>query len=210
MEIKSQIYNTYLKYLRYGKPYTLRKNFENLNAEDNVALLRLETFFNKFSHINIDEYFKAYRVIYPEDEHYPNLSYFYTRKAIKTYSLYQKQKWNQNPEDQLEEIRDGFKFLGSFCLQNNIRLTEYLKHKYLYMYSWIQHLKEHRINPYCLMEIGNIWQTFSEYTEEEQELYLKDLIDDFEAYKIRYANSPKTKAFVKGATQKIDFLLNKK
>jgi hypothetical protein len=65
------------------------------------------------------------------------------------------------------------------------------------------------------MELGNFEKTLYNLTEEEKDIYVKNLCEKVESYKVRYHNSPKTKAFVKQSTEKIkefvkQYLQNKK
>ena len=78
------IYNTYLKNLRDGKPFQYRKNFSDLSIEIKSLLIKLEYFFQKYSHIKINEYFEAPNKLHPEEK-YPYLNFFTTRAAIRTY-----------------------------------------------------------------------------------------------------------------------------
>lgn len=94
-----------------------------------------------------------------------------------------------------------------FCFKNKISLNQYLNFKNGYMYSWLNHYREHRINPYGLMELGNLNNVFSLLSEDEQDLYSNTLLNKIETFKVRYHNSPKTKEYVKTITKKIeDFL----
>jgi hypothetical protein len=202
------IYNTYLKNLRDGKPFQYRKNFSDLSIEIKSLLIKLEYFFQKYSHIKINEYFEAPNKLHPEEK-YPYLNFFTTRAAIRTYSIYKKQKEEENPENQFEEIKESLRFIGMFCFKNKISLNQYLNFKNGYMYSWLNHYREHRINPYGLMELGNLNNVFSLLSEDEQDLYSNTLLNKIETFKVRYHNSPKTKEYVKTITKKIEDFLKK-
>ena len=77
------------------------------------------------------------------------------------------------------------------------------------MYAWLNHYREHRINPYSLMELGNTTNVFNLLTEDERELYSNTMLDKFETFKNRYHGSPKTKSFVRLVTNKIEDFLKK-
>ena len=202
------IYNTYLKNLRDCKPFQYRKNFSDLSIEIKSLLIKLEYFFQKYSHIKINEYFEAPNKLHPEEK-YPYLNFFTTRAAIRTYSIYKKQKEEENPENQFEEIKESLRFIGMFCFKNKISLNQYLNFKNGYMYSWLNHYREHRINPYGLMELGNLNNVFSLLSEDEQDLYSNTLLNKIETFKVRYHNSQKTKEYVKTITKKIEDFLKK-
>jgi hypothetical protein len=213
-ELQQKIYNTFLKNLRYGLPYRSRKDFSNLDETEKNTLERLSYFFEKYKHINIYEFFEAPRIVY-SDEKYPNLKYFLSRNAIKTYTTYKNQKEDENPEKQLNEIKKSIMFIGKFCIKNNISMFDYLKHKTGYVPSWINHYRERKINPYSLMELGNFEKDLYSLTEEEKDIYVKNFTEKLESYKVRYFNSSKTKNLVKVSTKKIknfveEYLQNKK
>lgn len=202
------IYNTYLRYSRYGKPFQIRKDFSDLSTEVKSLLVKLENFFKKYSHIKIDEYFEAPIILHSEEK-YPYLDFFTTRAAIRTYSIYKKQKEDENPEKQFEEIKESLRFVGMFCLKNKISLSQYLKFKNGYTYAWLNHYREHKVNPYSLMELDNLDYALNNILEEERELYANTLLDKFEVFKTRYYNSSKTKEYVKLLTKKISEFLKK-
>jgi hypothetical protein len=76
------------------------------------------------------------------------------------------------------------------------------------MPAWMQHYREHNINPYSLMELGDVNQ-FKMLEEDEKALWAGDFFNKFDSYRIRYYNSERTKSFVKEATQKIKLFLKK-
>jgi len=207
-DFQKTIYNTFLKNSRYDLPYKLRKDFSDLDPKLKYLLQKLENFFQKYSHIKIEEYFEAPRVLHP-DEKYPHLDFFSTRAAIKTYSIYKKQKEDQNPETQFEDIKESLRFIAMFCFKEKIPLKEYLNHRNGYLYSWVNHYREHKINPYSIMELGNFNNVFTLLSEDERDLFSNTMLNKFETFKTRYHSSPKTKQYVKAITQKIETFLKK-
>lgn len=207
-DFEKQIYNCYLKNFRKGEPYKPRKDFSNVNPNVIVSLKKISYFLSKYNHIKMEEYFEAPNFLY-KDEKYPSLASFTGRAALKTYALYQKQKEDRNPENQFEEIKSGFKFIAMFCVGNNISLSQYLTHKTGYMLSWLNHYREHRINPYCLFEIGNVLSTLDQIPRDELTLFSQNLYDNILAYKNRYVNSPKTKEYCREILKRITSFINK-
>lgn len=202
------IYNTYLRYSRYGKPFQIRKDFSDLSSEVKSLLIKLENFFKKYTHIKIEEYFEAPVFLHPEEK-YPFLDFFTTRAAIRIYSIYKKQKEDENPEKQFEEIKESLRFIGMFCLQNKISLHQYLTYKNGYTCSWLNHYREHKINPYSIMELDGLDKALGNILEEERELYANTLLDKFEVFRTRYHSSLKTREYVKLLTKKISDFLKK-
>jgi hypothetical protein len=207
-EFEKFIYNSYLKYSRFGQPFKLRKDFDSFDANLLVYLKKISYFLSRYNHIDVDEYFKSFCYIHP-GEKYPNLDFFYSRLALKTFCLYKKQQENRDPENQFEEIKNGFRFIGNFCIENKIPVKKYLYHKTSYMFSWLNHYREHRISPYCLMELGNVIEVLDNLQKDEVSLFANNLNNTFVAFKTRYMNSKETTNLVKQATDKIENFVKK-
>lgn len=197
---EQDIYNCFLKHFRNGLPYQPRKDFSDLSNENIVLLKRLANFFNKFSHIKPDDFFKAPKELH-KDEKCPPLKFFTTRPAIRSYSLYMQQLEKQSPEKQIDKIKEGLRFIAKFCVNNNISLEKYLGFKIGCMPVWTQHYREHNINIYCLMELGD--NNFKNLQEDEQFYWAPGLIENIDSIRIRYYNSPVLKKFLKEATLRI-------
>ena len=185
---EKQIYNTYLATTRsqQNKPFKLR----------------LSLFFKKYPHIKPDEFFKAPYQVYPDTAHL-DISFFLTRAAIKSYSLYQQKIRDTSPDLQLEDIRESLKFIGSFCLKNKILIENYLFHKTGCIYTWMMHYREHYINIYSLFEIGDLSSALIKISLEEKKILVDDLQQTIGTYKFRYFNSSSAKKLVQEGTEKI-------
>jgi hypothetical protein len=207
-EIQKRIYNCYLKNLRYGQPYRPRQDFSDIDPNTMLCLVKLSSFFQNYPHINIEEYFEAPNVLFKGDK-YPPLKSFIGRSAIRNYSLYQRQKQDRNPETQFDEIRDSFKFIGLFCIANKIHVGQYLRHKTGYMYSWLDHYRQNRVNPYALFGIDNLIQIMNDIPRDERDLFANNLEENLISFYNRYEKSPKTKAFCKELLKKIDSFVSK-
>ena len=91
------IYNTFLAIVRSGcgKPYKLRKNWEGFEEKpEYLQIKKLANFFDRHDNINMDDFFKAPFIVYPEPSNY-DLRFYNTLKAIKIYKIY-KNKLNKN------------------------------------------------------------------------------------------------------------------
>jgi hypothetical protein len=209
MEIKEKykkIYNCFLKHYRNGEPFQQRKDFSSLNGNTRTDLLKVGSFLEKYPQINWDEFFGAFRFLHP-DEKTPNLNFFATRAAIKIYNTYKNIKELENPENQMEEIKKSYHYIGMFCLEYKLNLDDYIKHKAINMYSWIKHYRDRRINLYSLMELGDIQSQLSRLPEDELQLYANDLIQKINKIKLNYRNSTTVKNYVKNLKQKTNFFL---
>jgi len=207
-EKHKNIYNCFLKHFRNGEPYQPRKDFTKLDDISKAELSKMYIFFDKFPHINWDDFFGAPRSLYP-DEKCPRLGFFLTRAAIKSYNMLKQKNELRNPKLQIEDIRKSMGFIGMFCMKNGIEVNQYLHHKDALMYSWMNHYREHHINIYSVMEMGDVMSIITSLEEDERQLYLRDLAQNIGKMKMDYYNSPETKAFVVTATKKISNFVEK-
>lgn len=203
--LDKQIYNCFLKHSRHGQPWKPRKDFDGISQEILNQLNLLHNFFNKFKHIDLNEFFYAPIDLYPDDP-YPRLNYFTSRKAIKSYTLFKTKQRNQNPDNQLENIKNGFSFITKYCLLEKITLEEYIHKKHGLMPIWTEHYRNYQINPYCLMELGDL--NLDKFSSEELDIWMPGLKDLFKAFKSRYANSFKAKELTKKITSRIKEFLS--
>lgn len=204
---EKNIYNCFLKHFRNGLPYQPRKDFSNISPTLVVQLRKINAFFSKFPHITPDDFFGAPRELHP-DENCPPIQFFITRPAIRAYSLAMKKKEDESPEKQLDKIKESFHFVAMFCLKNRIQIDDYLNHKTRSMPTWMQHYREHNVNPYALIGLGNL-DRFRMMNEEERIIWSGDFFDRIDSYKTRYYTSEKTKTLVKEAIKKIKEFLKK-
>lgn len=154
-EKEKHIYNSFLYASRKAKnkPVRLRQNFDNLQSEHEVALKKLNILLSKYTYINYSDFFIAPYRVYGADNYF-DLSFFNTRKAIKCYSLYCKEKQVQDPdgEESLSTLKDCLKFIYTFCLEEKITLAQYknLTEQVGSLPVIFTHLKNHKINFYTL------------------------------------------------------------
>lgn len=207
---EKQIYNCYLKNMRKGEPYTPRKDFSDIKSDTTVSLKKISYFLNKYPHIKMEEYFEAPNFLY-KDEKYPTLTSFTSRAALKNYALYQKQKEDRNPENQFDEIKDGYRFIALFCIKMEIHMNDYITHRNGYMYSWLNHYREHRINPYCLFALGDVISTLDKIPRDELSLFAQNLYENIVSYYNRYNSSSKTKKYCNEIIKRLEnFIYNNK
>jgi hypothetical protein len=157
-EKEKSIYNSHLYASRKAKnkPVRLRQNFDNIKSKDEVALKKLNLLLSKYSHINYSDFFIAPYKVYGSDDYF-DLSFFNTRRAIKCYSIYCKDKETQNPdsEDTINTVKECLKFIYNYCHDKKITLEEYKTYipesapdSATPEVFW--HLKNHHINFYTL------------------------------------------------------------
>lgn len=203
---QQKIYNQHLSsYRRHqNKPYTLRENFDDFEKEkpeDYVNLMKLERIFNQHSQLNRRYYFEAPYKIYP-DKDYFNLQFYTTMAAIKTYSLYMKQINAASPDspDQMYYINDSLIFIRNFCIENNITLSQYLAFRKYLALSWATHLADHNISIYVFLGFDylnlSVYDMFFNMPEDERELLLGDIIENYPIYKDNLNKSKHAKHLV--------------
>ena len=208
-EEEKNCYNTYLRVSRSLKnePFRLRKNFDGFEKDPKYDYVkRLTEFFNRYIHINIENFLKAPYIIYKDTEHF-SLDYYLTQKAIKAYHLYNLYLQNLRPDnkEQLEIIKKSLKFIYDFCKQENIKLDDYItyKEKDSLVYSWVLHIKEHKICVYVLFYFSNFQYILYNIPKDEQELFLNDIITSYATFKMRYEASVYAKTFITQGFKKL-------
>lgn len=152
-EREKQIYNSYLIASRSvkNKPFKLRQNFDSVDNETYVALMKLGIFFSKNSNIKQIDFFTAPFSYYGPDNFF-DLGFFLTTKAIKCYSLYIKKKETQDPDNEntILNTKDCCLFIYKYCTENKITLHEYKSMINGTTPIILQHLRDHNINFYTL------------------------------------------------------------
>lgn len=209
--VQKKIYNTYLYVTRTseGKPFNARKSFDKMDDSTILFLTRIGNLLNRYPHIDPVEYFTAPYKIYPNAEHF-TLEYYAGMGAVSAYSSYMKQICEMPPDSnaQLEFIKRSLKFIGSFCLKNGIELEQYPFHKTGVTYDWMKHVKKHEISIYVLMEFPEINTIINKVENDERELFLGDIGENYHNYKSKYIKSKLAKELVRQGTEKVKKIIN--
>lgn len=212
-EFEERIYNLFLKTTRQqqGQPYKLRKNFDTLDSSSKVYLKKLSCFFNKHTHIGIEDFFTAPFIIYP-DETFFDLQYFTTLKAVKTFSLYQKHIQNLAPDsnEQLLRIQQSIKFILNFCKEYKININEYISYKKENIPCFLSHLKEYKVNFYTLYGFSDFEQVFKKIDNDIIKFMFDEQIYELmRVSKVKLYGSTKAKTLVDLGLQRASELLKK-
>ena len=137
------IYNNYLEVSKKinNKPVKYRKNFENFPDKNFIIINKLSSFFNKFNHLKIKDFFEAPYFVY--DENYFDLKFYLGPKAIKAYTLYNDKFLLNNPDDDktLSKMQESIKFIYNYCKDNNINIKDYLTIKEGEYNVFLKHIK---------------------------------------------------------------------
>tara|TARA_R100000808_G_C2090235_1_gene110920 strand:+ start:109 stop:795 length:687 start_codon:yes stop_codon:yes gene_type:complete len=203
-EKEKSIYNSFLYASRKAKnkPVRLRQNFDNIASKDEVALKKLNNLLSKYSHINYSDFFIAPYEVYGPDEYF-DLSFFNTRRAIKCYSLYCKDKETRDPdsEDTISTLKECLKFIYKYCSEEKITLQEYKTYipgvaSDLLPGSAIPevfyHLKNHHINFYTLHALY-MDTAVKDIDTEIFNWFIPDFIDLYSKTRIKFLSSKSLK-----------------
>jgi len=118
-DLEKHLYNKHLAVSRSerNKPFKLKNSFTDVEGTDKHKFLkRISILFCKHPEINPDIFFKAPYKLYP-DVAYFGLDYFSTMRAVRAYTTYKKTLLLQDPDSQLEEVKDSLKFIANFCIE---------------------------------------------------------------------------------------------
>jgi len=182
-----------------NKPFKLKQSFEDLtNTDKHKFLKRIATLVSKHPEIDLDVFFQAPYKLYP-DVAYFGLDYFSSMRAIKTYTIYKKQQFLQNPDSQLEEIKKSLRFIAKFCIEKKIQLYQYSTHKTADLFTWMKHYKENDINIYTMFSFSNILSSTKELAEDVQKLFVSDFVENFQQLYMNFHNSTKVKPYLEKA-----------
>ena len=154
----------------------------------------------------MDEYFFAPYSLYA-DEKYFDLSYYTSLKATKAYSLYNKKIIFSEPDsnEQLLSIKESLRFILNFCRDKNIEPINYIFHKTNNEYSFVVHLKEHKVNIYVLFGYVNFEKTFKVRDAEITKFILgEDFFNNMSTFKTKFLNSNKALPLVNNGLKLIN------
>jgi len=147
-EREKDIYNAWLKATAIAnkRPYKIRKNFDDLDAEIKFSLEKLYRISNDFPGLNMVDYFLAsYNIT---GEKFINLSEFTKMKAMHNYKV-QNDLLDKSGFDDPERIRrmmDGFSHIVKFCEDNGKTFAQYIGEKTTSgLYHWIGDYSKHKI-----------------------------------------------------------------
>ena len=200
-EQEKRYYNLYLITSRTcrNKPFKIRENFDGFEDKPEYGYLcKVVKFLNEFSQIKPEKYFEAPFKMYADVDYF-DLKFFASQKAIKTYTLYMKQRQEESPDSDhhISFIKESLRFIGMFCIKNKISLNDYIRHSGGSTYSWMKHVREHKVSIYSVFEFADMITTVNESPEDERDLLLGSMSKYIYTYKQRYMNSKVAKNVVK-------------
>lgn len=200
-ELEKHLYNKHLIVSRVekNKPFKVKRDFSDIVSTDKHKFLkRISILFQKHPEINPDTFFKAPYKLYPDVEYF-GLDYFSTMRAVKAYTTYKKQIFLQDPDSQLEQVKESLKFIAQFCIDNNLYFHQYPYHRTTDLFTWMQHYKQNKINVYSVMEFSNIFSSVKSLAEDIQKIFVSEFVEQFQNLYTSYNKSQELKPYIQKA-----------
>lgn len=197
-DLEKLLYNKHLATSRKlkNKPFKIKRDFSGIiDTEKHKYLKRIATLFIKHSDIDPDLFFAAPYKLYPDVEYF-GLDYFSTMRAIKSYTIYKKQIFLQDPDSQLEQVKESLHYIAKFCIENNIYFHQYPYHTTADLFTWMKHYKENKINIYSVMEFTNIFSSAKTLAEDLQKFFVGQFIEQFQTLYLQYNKSSQLKPYL--------------
>jgi hypothetical protein len=212
-ENQKQIYNLYLRAFRINnnQPFRAKKDFSDVETdiEKLTSLQKIEKVFQKYPAFFNKTYFDAPYKIYSDEKKYYSLKFFGSQKGISTCIAYYKILLQSSPEEQLDYIKDSFKFVAQFCEGKKIPLELYVRHCSVSQNDCLIHLKEHKISWYSVFGIPGFFEMLNNLPKDEFELYYGSDVE-LNVLLNRFRSSQKTTEYVSELKRKISGYLQKR
>ena len=120
-------------------------------------------------------------------------------RAVKSYTTYKKQVFIQDPDSQIEQVKDSLKFIAHFCIENNLYFHQYPYHRTTDLFTWMQHYKQNKINAYSVMEFPNIFSSVKSLAEDIQKIFVSEFVEQFQNLHSSYNKSQELKPYIQKA-----------
>ena len=130
-------------------------------------------------------------------------------RAIKSYTMYKKMTFLQDPDTQVDSVKNSLRFMAKFCVDNNILLHQYPYHKTADMFTWMVHYKENKINVYAMMEFKDVYSAVQSLAEDVRSFFVSDFVEQFKNLYTSYDKSQVLKPFLKKAVEHINNFVDK-
>jgi hypothetical protein len=200
-ELEKVIFNKHLAVSRSikNKPFKIRKDFSSVASSDKHKFLkRISNLIRKHPEIDVNTFFEAPYRLYPDVEYF-GLDYFSSMRAVKAYATYKKQIFLQDPDSQLESVKESLKFITRFCIENKILLHQYPNHSSSDVFTWMTHYKQNKINIYVMMEFKDIYSAVQTLAEDVRRFYVSEFVEQFKHLRSMYTSSKELQQYLKKA-----------
>lgn len=191
------IYNNFLEVSKKinNKPVKYRKNFDNFPDKNYIIINKLSSFFKKFNHLKIKDFFEAPYFVY--NENYFDLKFYLSPKAIKAYTLYNDKFLLNNPDDEktLLKMQDSIKFIYNYCKNKDINIKEYLLVNEGEYNVFLKHIKNRDVIIFVLFAFNNFEKTLSSIDNEIKNMYSSNFTK-LNYIRTKYYSSSKAKKII--------------
>tara|TARA_B100001123_G_C14981487_1_gene895804 strand:- start:224 stop:868 length:645 start_codon:yes stop_codon:yes gene_type:complete len=205
-EFEKTIYNKYLAVTRssQNKPFKLRKNFKDFDDINLSLVKKLSLFFKKFKHVDMDTFFKAPFEIYIDNNGF-DLKFYTTQRALKVYTLYMQRQAQGKPdtEEQLYNIKKSLQYILTFCNNKKIEIEDYINHKTNNTFTFLIHLKEHKINIYTLYGFSEFEDNISQIDGGYLRFILGEFVDNLPVFRTNFMSSRIAKPFIRSGLKRL-------
>lgn len=211
-DLEKHLYNKHLIVSRSikNKPFKIKKDFADIvDTDKHKFLKRISTLFKKHPEINPDLFFRAPYELYKDVEFF-GLDYYSTMRAVKAYTTYKKQLFLQDPDSQIEQVKESLQFITKFCIENNIFIHQYPYHRSSDLFTWMTHYKQNKINSYVLFEFSDIFSSVQDLAEDVRRFFVSDFVEQFKNLYVLYNNSKVVKPYVKKTIPILNEFVRKK
>lgn len=210
-ELEKLLYNKHLAVSRSekGKPFKLKRDFRDIvGTPKHKFLQRISTLFKKHPEIEYDTFFRSPYRLYPDVEYF-DLEYFSSMRAVRSYTMYRKMQFLQDPDSQLESCKESLHFIANFCVKEGIHLHQYPFHRNSDVFTWMSHFKQNKINIYTMMEFSDVLSAVQSLAEDVQKFYVGQFVENFKSLYINYIKSEKLRPYLKKAFSTLNNFINR-
>jgi hypothetical protein len=206
-DYEKHIYNVFLRTTRTaaGKPYKLRKVFDDVDPSTTLYVQRIGRILNKFKHISAEDFFTAPFKLYGADEYY-DLKFFASQRALKSYTTYIKQEVDADPDSVaiLQRVANSLKHIKDFMIHQRLDVASYAQHMTNNLPSFVLHLKERMLSPYVMQEIPHADVILrSQDADVMRFMFGDNFFENLNIYRTRYLASSQCKQLVRAGIRKI-------
>lgn len=198
------IYNAFIRAYRTANssPYRARKNYDTLPQEVKNKVERIKLFFDSYE-IDLNDFFEAPYFLYQDTKYFP-FDYYLSRKAVKSYSDFQKQILMLGPDHirNLIKIKNSAMFLKKFLKKEGLNLNGYFEDKKDKIPSFITHLKNKKVSIYFLMGLEGFHKSFFGFDSNLLKFIIPDIYENYELYNKKFSTSKTARLLVKSILNK--------
>lgn len=198
------IYNSFIRAYRTANsaPYRARKNYDTLPQEVKTKVERIKLFFDSYE-IDINDFFEAPYFLYPDTKYFP-FDYYLTRKAVKSYSDFEKQILMMGPDHirNLVKIKNSASYIKRFLKNEGLSFSQYFEDRKDKIPSFITQLKNRKVSIYFLLGLDGFQKAFFSFDSNLLKFIIPDIYENYELYNKKFSTSKTARILVKSILNK--------